>query len=190
MAPPGGVDATMARAQARPKPDPIKIFCGLIGREDAILEARGLLARVFGDIDLESAILPFDFTDYYTDEMGKDLARQWVAFRTLKERSYLALAKHEAVLIEQVLSRDGRRSVNIDPGYVDDAQVVLATAKNFSHRIYIGRGYYAEVTLIYIHGAYKSLEWTYHDYKSPEGLRFFGKVRTLYHKQVRTPNAD
>lgn len=179
----------MAKVPARPKPDPIKIFCGLIGREDSILEARGLLARVFGDIDVESAVFPFDYTDYYSGEMGRALARQWVAFRTLRERSYLALAKHETVLAERALSLEGRRSVNIDPGYVDDAQVVLATAKNFSHRIYIGKGYYAEVTLIYSHGDFKSLEWTYPDYKSQEGLRFFGKVRTLYHKQVRSPHA-
>ena len=82
-----------------------------------------------------------------------------------------------------------RRTVNIDPGYVDDAQVVLSTAKNFSHRIYIGKGYYAEVTLIYMRTGLKALEWTYPDYKGEEGLKFFEKVRSGYHRQVRSGDA-
>jgi len=167
------------------KPKPIKLFCGLIGAASSIEGARSLLVERFGEIDLESPLLPFTFTQYYREEMGENLARQWVSFLPLKERAYLAAAKHAATKLEADLSQAGRRTVNIDPGYVDDAQVVLSTAKNFSHRIYIGAGYYAEVTLIYIHKAYKPNEWTYPDYKTPEALDFFDRARRAYLAQVR-----
>ena len=95
-------------------------------------------------------------------------------------------AKEWAATIEADLARDGKRTVNIDPGYVDDAQVVLATTKNFSHRIYIGMGYYAEVTLIYKHGRFRTLEWTYPDYRGPAGLEFFTMARAAYHQGLRS----
>jgi hypothetical protein len=108
-----------------------------------------------------------------------------VAFKALRERAWLARAKHVAVWLEQELSSGGRRVVNLDPGYVDDAQVVLSTAKNYSHRIYIGLGYYAEVTLTYEHGAFKALDWTYPDYRTPEALSFFGAARAAYAVQMK-----
>jgi hypothetical protein len=188
----------------RLRPDRIKLFCGLIGSAvrggmdggeacgdsgsggEPIGRALDLLSVEFGPVDHTSPVVPFDFTDYYGKEMGTGLKRQWVSFEILRERSYLQRAKHVAVRIEEALSRDGKRTVNIDPGYVDSAQVVLATSKNFAHRIYIGMGYYAEVTLIHVHGAYRSLDWTYPDYKEKTGMAFFGRARELYRNQVRT----
>jgi hypothetical protein len=175
----------MVERPRRDKPEVIKVFCGLIGREETVAAASDLVVRRFGEIDCESATVPFAFTGYYAEEMGEHLVRKWVSFRPLRERAYLALAKHAAVALERDLSRDGRRQVNIDPGYVDGAQVVLSTAKNFSHRIYIGSGYYAEVTLIYEHKAFKFLEWTYPDYRTPEALGFFDEARSAYLNQVR-----
>lgn len=168
------------------KPKPVKLFCGLIAPADALARALPLLVERFGEIDCESPELRFDFTSYYRDEMGEGLVRKWVAFRALRERAYLARAKHLAVALEEGLAERGRRTVNIDPGYIDDAQVVLATAKNYSHRIYIGLGYYAEVTLTYEHGAFKFLEWTYPDYRRPEALSFLGAARAEYIRGIKT----
>jgi hypothetical protein len=167
----------------------VKLFCGLIGSEASIERAERLLVVELGPLDLRSPYLPFDFTDYYAEEMGTGLKRRWIAFAELRERAYLAQAKHAAVIIEGALSADGRRTVNIDPGYVDDAQVVLSTSKNFSHRIYIGKGYYAEATLIHSGGGFKPLEWTYPDYKNERGPKFFADVRAVYHRQLRRGNA-
>ncbi|HVP57212.1 MAG TPA: DUF4416 family protein [bacterium] len=169
----------------RDKPKPVKLFCGLVGRAEAIERARGPLVQAFGEPDCESATLKFDFTAYYRDEMGEGLVRRWLAFGALRERAYLARAKHIAALIEEQLAVSGKRRVNLDPGYVDDAQVVLSTAKNFSHRIYIGMGYYAEVTLTYEHKAFKLLPWTYPDYQTGEALAFFGQARSIYIAQLR-----
>ncbi|MFZ1948383.1 MAG: DUF4416 family protein [bacterium] len=163
----------------------MKIFCGLIGTADAIARARDLLAEEFGEVDCESPTVDFTFTDYYRAEMGEGLKRTWVGFRQRRARGYLALAKHAAVQIEASLAWHGRRTVNIDPGYIDDAQVVLATAKNYSHRLYMGMGYYAEVTLIYEHKGFKFLEWTYPDYRSETALRFFAEARDAYLGAVR-----
>ncbi len=169
----------------RSKPMPVKLFCGLIGPEACFAEALRCLEREFGPVDSESLQVPFDFTDYYRDEMGTDLTRKWITFAGLKERPYLALAKHIAVGIEDHLARSGCRTVNIDPGYVDDAQVVLSTAKNFAHRLYIGMGYYAEPALIYVKGRFHPLEWTYPDYRSPAAMEFFERARSSYHREMR-----
>ena len=169
----------------RPKPLPVKLFCGLVGTEDRFAGALPRMEEEFGPLDVTTPSVAFDFTDYYRDEMGPDLVRKWVAFSGLKERAYLALAKHIAVGIEEALARRGRRTVNIDPGYVDEAQVVLSTGKNFAHRIYIGRGYYAEPALVYVKGRFRPLEWTYPDYETKVALKFFESVRDSYHHELR-----
>jgi len=177
----------MARPR-REKPKRVKIFCGLIGREDKIKAAVARLVREFGEIDCETDIQDFEVTDYYAREMGPGLRHKWVSFRPLRERAYLAQAKHLSVEIELDLVEKDKRTVNIDPGYVDDAQVVLSTTKNYAHRVYIGMGYYAEPTLIYVRGrrGYRPLEWTYPDYKGVRALRFFRDVRSEYLRQVKS----
>lgn len=167
------------------RPKPVRLFCGLIGAPEALAGARELLVRDFGGIDRRSAAVPFAFTGYYSQEMGDGLVREWVSFQDLRARGYLAQAKHLSAGLEAALSERGKRTVNIDPGYVDDAQVVLATSKNYSHRIYIGLGFYAEVTLVYEHRAFKSLPWTYPDYRTGEAARFFEEARSAYLSEVR-----
>jgi hypothetical protein len=167
------------------KPFPIKLFCGLIGPVGGLASARRALEREFGPVEMESPVEVFGLTDYYEAEMGRDLRRMWIAFSGLRERAYLVEAKRLAVIIEGRLARGGRRSVNIDPGYVDNAQVVLATAKNFAHRIYIGAGYYAEVTLLHVDGTFRFLDWTYPDYRSASALAFFSRVRASYHREMK-----
>ncbi|MGQ9602625.1 MAG: DUF4416 family protein [bacterium] len=172
------------QTERRWKPVSIKIFCGLIGEKQALTKVDAILCEHFGKIDLQSEIIRFDVTDYYAEEMGKDLYRKWIGFGGLRQRGFLPLAKHIATLVENDLRVMGRRTVNIDPGYVDNAQVVLATRKNYAHRIYIGMGYFAEVALIFRNGQFRTLEWTYPDYRSDEALRFFTKAREIYRREV------
>ena len=176
----------MGSSASRRKPKLIKLFCGMIGSREAILKGVESLGLLFGEVDSENKLIAFDFTDYYRAEMGVGLLRKWISFQTLRERAYLALAKHLGTRLEEELSIGGGRSVNIDPGYVDDAQVVLATAKNYSHRIYIGMGFYAEVSLIYKDKAFRALNWTYPDYQTTDALDFFEQARKAYLRQVRT----
>jgi hypothetical protein len=144
-----------------------------------------LLEDAFGPIDLRSERISFDQTSYYQHEMGDELAREWVSFKQLIRQDAIADAKLTTSRLEKRVARsDGSRTVNLDPGYVVPPRLVLATMKDFAHRIYLEKGIYAEVTLIYREGEFQPLEWTYPDYRQPVALNFFTTVRTGYLAQM------
>ncbi|HET9942723.1 MAG TPA: DUF4416 family protein, partial [Terriglobia bacterium] len=90
--------------------------------------------------------------------------------------------------LEETFAADGasvKRPVNLDPGYLENSKIVLASTKNFYHRIYLGRGIFGEVTMHFRNGAFEFFQWTYPDYKSPEYQAFFMELRTLYRNQLR-----
>ncbi|PIE61670.1 MAG: GTP-binding protein [Desulfobacterales bacterium] len=139
------------------------------------------LEEICGPVDLMSRWLSFDFTDYYFKEMGAPLYRRMVAFQPLMEQSALASIKLQTNTLEQSILRDGAfRQVNIDPGYLLPSRFVLATGKEYSHRIYIGKQIYADLTLMYTKQGFKTLEWTYPDYASKPVLKFLSQVRQKY----------
>ncbi|MDZ7294224.1 MAG: DUF4416 family protein [candidate division KSB1 bacterium] len=142
--------------------------------------ARRLLQERFGEIVLESEHYPFDFTTYYEDEMGTSLRKYFVSFAELIQPEDLVDAKLCTNAMEQELATAGKRNVNLDPGYLECAKVVLATTKDYGHRIYLGRGIYGDLHLRYRHGHFEPLEWTYPDYRQPLSLEFFAKVREWY----------
>ena len=142
------------------------------------------LTNLFGDIDLMSPWIPFDYTSYYEREMGPGLMRRMAAFKPLIGQSDLSSIKLKTNAIEREFSKDQKRSVNIDPGYMLRERFVLATGKNFAHRIYIGDRIYADLTLIFQKGAFQALPWTYPDYKSPEMQSFLYRVRNKYIKDI------
>jgi hypothetical protein len=76
------------------------------------------------------------------------------------------------------------RPLNLDPGYLTSAKLVLATTKDRDHRIYLGQGIYAEVTLHYQRGrGWQPRDWTYADYRSAEYHAFFGRCRDYLREQ-------
>lgn len=180
----------MARARA---PQSVKLICGLLsGDVDLLRRARQLLVRRFGPVDLESDLWPFDQTDYYEDEMGPDLRRRFVSFQRLIQPGLLADVKDDTNEIErqiadQCAALELPRPVNLDPGYVDLGKLVLATTKDRSHRIYIGRRMYAEVTLHFMEGRWQPWPWTYPDYRRPAYHEFFVRVRERLREQRRQP---
>jgi hypothetical protein len=154
-----------------------KLICGIIANSEEMLEGSiAVLKENFGDIDRKSKIIPFDFTNYYESEMGKGLIRQWVSFINPVRENEIKDVKLKTIALEKHLAKkDGRRNVNIDPGYVSLSKLVLASTKDYSHRIYLGDGIFAEITLIYKKGAFQPLEWTYPDYR--QNTKFFEQVR-------------
>lgn len=154
-----------------------KLICGIISDgEESLKESLSLLVNRFGEIKEESETINFNFTDYYTVEMGKNLKRKWVGFEKLIEQENLKDIKKETMKIENEFKReDGTRRVNIDPGYLTLSKLILASTKNYSHRIYLGDGVFAEVTLIYKNREFHPLDWTYPDYK--ENRKFFESMR-------------
>ena len=148
-------------------------------------EIVNLLAEKLGSVDMVSPWLSFDETDYYHAEMGFPLFRRLVAFDKLIEQETLPEAKIFTNDIEAHFSHKGRRTVNIDPGYLLAERLVLATGKNFTHRIYLKKGIYADLTLIYQRGRFRPLEWTYPDYAGTAIIGFLRTVRDRYLFQLK-----
>jgi hypothetical protein len=168
-------------------PAQVKLFCALLVAPTLPLdEIETVLAETYGAIVLRSTPMPFTQTTYYEREMGANLTRQYVAFEPLVSIAALATVKHHTNQLETRWSTpQGQRRVNIDPGYLDLAKVVLASTKDHSHRLYIGDGIFAEVTLRYRQHAFQPWEWTYPDYREPATLTFFHQLRALYKRQLR-----
>jgi len=167
----------------------VNLICGLLaGRTGWLEEARRRLEEAFGPVDAESEIRPFDSTDYYEREMGPDLLRQIVSFRDLIDPGDIAVVKHATNRMERDLAGDlhecPARPVNLDPGYIAPGKMVLATTKDYSHRIYVGEGIYAECTLRWRNKRFESWEWTYPDYCMEWCRRFLAQVRKLYKQKL------
>lgn len=165
--------------------DPIKIIVGLISSEPSFFEgSSAYLTKKFGPVDLESEILPFNHTSYYQEEMGQNLKRKLLSFSDLAKPDGIEDIKLYTNSVEKDFSKNGRRPINIDPGYLTSGKLVLLTTKNYSHRIYLKNGIYAEVTLHYKNGDYQPWDWSYPDYKTDSYRIFFKRVRDIYMGQL------
>jgi hypothetical protein len=165
---------------------PVKLIIGFIFKEEAILnKAKPILEKRFGKIDFESQTLPFNHTTYYEKEFGKDLKRRFISFKKLTIPCGLPQIKIYTNRVEKQLSRGPSRLINIDPGYLDLAKLILASTKDYKHRVYLNKGVYAEVTLFYENKSYRPWEWTYPDYKSNEYIALFNRIRDIYAGQIK-----
>jgi len=171
-------------------PQKAKLIVGLLYREDKIQQQTlNALADRFGPIDFLTEPKLFTFTDYYEREMGSSLHRQTGSFVQLVEPDSLPDIKLFTNTLERTFSEENRRTVNIDPGLLSEERLVLATGKNYIHRIYLRNGIYADLTLIYQEGAYRALSWTYPDYSQPDLLHFLGVLRQklIFQRTSRLP---
>ena len=169
------------------EPKPVKLISSMFTADLELLEvARNKLSKTFGRTDYESDLLPFDHTSYYAAEFGEGLMRNIVAFAELVDPGRLAEVKRLTNDLEMGWAREGKRRINLDPGYVSLAKLVLATTKNHGHRLYLGQGIYAEVTLRYRNKTFRPWEWTYPDYASPSYIAIFNHIRELYLAQLRS----
>lgn len=172
----------------RPDDQEVVPFVGVLVNQDISPEriASFLSKRPF-EIGSSSDVIPFDHTDYYRDEMGVDLRRWWFTLNTSWLETDLAEKKHTFIEYEEFAAEQfsvSERPVNLDPGYVRGNQVVLASTKYVAHRLCIGRGMYAELTLLYEEGEYQPMPWTYPDYRGAVPHRFFRGVRNRYHREI------
>lgn len=172
--------------QIRKIQPPVKLIIGFIFREDPLFyKTLTLLKKYFGIIDFESQPLPFQHTAYYDKEFGKNLKRKFISYKKLFLPEDLPRIKTITNKIEKKLSIAASRRINIDPGYLDLAKVILASTKDYKHRIYLNRGIFAEVTLFYQGGTFKSWDWTYPDYKTSEYIAIFNQIREIYARQIK-----
>jgi hypothetical protein len=153
--------------------------------EKLVQEAVATLEQEFGGLALRGDIRPFDRTRYYEKEMGSNLVRLFAVFRTLVEPDRLPSIKLWSNELEKQFALERRRRVNLDPGYVAAERIVLVTGKNFTHRIYLGQGIYADLTLLFHQKSFHALPWTYPDYADPEIIGFMNNLRREYMAQLR-----
>jgi hypothetical protein len=166
-------------------PTPVKLIIGLIFKDEEFLKkTEGILRRHFKGIDYESPIIPFNYTDYYQKEFGIGLKKKFISFTKLIPSQQLAAVKVLTNKIETKLSQKNCRKINIDPGYLTLAKLVLASTKDYSHRIHLDKGIFAEVTLVYQKNGFQPREWTYPDYRTAEYSRVFLEIRKLYAQQI------
>ena len=167
------------------EPPSVKLFMGLIyNSKGYFIELVKELEKQFGHIDFESNEIDFNHSSYYEEEMGKELLRKIITFRKLIQRDDLVDIKAFTNKLEEVFSYEGNRTINIDPGYIAQEHLILATGKGYSHRPYLGKGVYADLTLIYIKDQYRCLEWTYPDYGTQEARKLFKDLRKSYVAQL------
>lgn len=168
-----------------PKPPEVKLICAVTFAADINLDnVIENLEGAFGPIDSQSEIINFDHTNYYLPEMGESLKKILFGFDQLIKADNLWLAKRTTIDIEYIYMKDNKRLINLDPGYLETSKFVLASTKNFSHRIYLNQGIFGEVTLLYADGKFQKLPWTYPDYLEDAFQNFLNKARNDYKKSL------
>ena len=169
-------------------PLPVKLVCGLLYKEEkwrntALMD----LQTEFGEVDLQSDPLEFHFTDYYFKEMGQPLFRTFISFSRLIDPADLAVIKVWTNSLEEKYATlaGAKRVLNIDPGYLNLTAFILATSKNYAHRIYLGKGVFAQQELLFERRKIQTLDWTYPDYRSYEYQEILKKIREKYAAQIK-----
>lgn len=158
----------------------------IFAEEKDFASAFSNVEKRYGPVDFVSEPLPFDFTEYYEPEMGRGLWRRVVSFRPLLPPDRLPGMKLWTNALEGTfLNERGGRMLNIDPGYLASPKFILATGKDYSHRVYLGEGIYADLALIFRDGAFTPLPWTYPDYASQPLIGLLNLLRKRYLWQLK-----
>jgi hypothetical protein len=161
-------------------PKPALLFTGILYSDESYLsKAKESLLSIFGAALMETPPVSWDYSKYYKEEIGSPIMRTFIFFKNLINPAEIADIKLRTNDIEASLSTGGKRNVNIDPGYLTLANVVLATTKGYSHRIYLGKGIYGEVSLMYKEKNKTFIPhiFTYPDYRDKNCIEMFLKAR-------------
>jgi len=173
------------------KPKAVKLIVGMLAKSQKLFDiAEEFFIKEYGPVDYKSPAISFGYTDYYEKEMGSPLKRKFISFKKTVSPEIIAKIKLFANSIEETLSADKKRRINIDPGYVSDSKLVLATTKDYFHRIYLNYGIYAEVTLKWRKGSFEPFEWTYPDYRSKEYIAILNHIRNFFMQVEGRPRSS
>jgi hypothetical protein len=166
---------------------PAKLIVGFIYNDS--IDAEGvarLLCRRFGNVEQQSRAIAFTHTTYYESEMGPRLKRRFVSYEKLIDIEKVWRIKKFTNEVETRYATAGKRNINIDPGYIVLGKLVLLTTKDYTHRLYLGGGIYAEATLFFKEGTFRAQNFTYPDYRLQEHIDFFTSVRNCYKRQLES----
>lgn len=166
--------------------NPVKLIIGFIYKDEAIfIKSRDKLKRKFGPADFESPAIDFNYTRYYEPEMGRGLKRRFISFKKPIAPQDLYRIKLYTNRLEARFLHQSSRLINIDPGYMDMAKLILASTKDYCHRIYLRKGIFVEITLSFRNDSFSPCEWTYPDYRSKEYIDIFNQIRQTLCGQVK-----
>lgn len=172
-------------------PSKALLFSGILYSSNHwYLKALECLASKIGEIAMYSPPIAWDFSDYYRDELGENIIRRFVFFKNLIRQEELSEIKIITNDLEELLSSGNRRNVNLDPGYLTPAKIVLASTKDYSHRIYLKNGIYAEVTLVYRKNRFVPHLNTYKDFQDERYIEIFMAARKLMRVISRQHNTN
>lgn len=167
------------------EPEKAIFFTGLLFSDSVVFDnALPCLTDYFGDVLYQSPATGWSQSSYYDKELGSPLFRCFIFFSKVIDPGLLSEAKRETTKLESRFSADGKRRINIDPGYLTLAKVVLASLKNYSHRIYIGKSVYAELELYYQDGKFNPMPYTYFDFRDESTITIFEDARNRFNKIV------
>ena len=174
------------------QPKPVLLILAAFSCDPAAMDwARATAVDAWGPVALSSDAFDFTETDYYQATMGAKLKKQFLAFERLGDPGDLPRIKRQTNEWEAVYAKmesqgrggkggseqDIRRPLNLDPGYITEAKVVLASTKDHAHRIYLADGIYAEVTLHFQNRKWRHRDWTFPDYRRDDYHAFFTECR-------------
>jgi hypothetical protein len=176
--------------QPTPHTPALLLLAAFSRHDDALHWAKQKAEVQWGAVELESPAFDFVQTEYYTSSMGPGLKKVFFVFEkpfdpadmvdvklltNAWEDEYAALGKHSE-----------QRPLNLDPGYITLGKLILASTKDFAHRIYLNRGIYAEVTLFYKHHQWRHHDCTFADYRREDYQQYFTLCRDRLHQRLRT----
>jgi hypothetical protein len=168
---------------------PVKLICGVIYKLDSVFRsAQAELISNFGPLDSVSEPFPFSLTDYYDQQMGGSLLRRFVSFEQLCSPEILCTAKQKTNALEEDIRIEigsTQRAVNLDPGCLSGSALIMATAKDFAHRVPLREGIYAHLELLFGREGIRTLDWTYPDFRGDLYHTWLLSIRSQYLEQLR-----
>lgn len=168
------------------KPKLVRLVIGLLSENAELAkQVSDVLEKKYGSLDACLEPFKFEWTNYYEDELGSNPVRSFLSFERLIDREEVVDIKQDTNELELELF-DGKRSVNLDPGYMTLGQFFLATTKDQRQRVYIKDGIFVEPTLYFQNGHFHNFDWTYRDYQSDVYIKYLEKVRQQYAYQLKS----
>ncbi len=167
-------------------PNSVKLFVAVLWANPEVLnKAYKMLQDKWGSFDFEGEDHAFDITEYYENEMGKNLKRRFIAFEKLVSPEILVNAKITCNEIEEILEIKNKRGINLDIGYLDHNKIILASAKGAGQKIYLSDGIYADFIARFGKGNYQPFEWCFPDFKDGRYNLELLQIRDKYLIQLK-----
>lgn len=168
------------------EPEKAKLIIGILAsNKDALTTAHSIITKEFGIIDNESIPIPFTFTQYYNDEMGDKIIRQFVSVDRLISPAEISMIKCRTIELENAVRINGKRIINLDPGYLTLHSLILVSTKQACYRVYLDKGIYGQAMLHFKKGDFVPFEYTYPDYADEISRKFFTEVREIFFSKMK-----